>query len=124
MVSAGGLDVRVVLVETQIDESRSRFVVPVAGPVPELGGAGLEGHSIDGHPEPPSGGGDGLFGRAGTERHAEIILLRRNRIWVAAIGKFAWRMVGQAIAPNETLASGDGDGNAVGSDLRRRAFRA
>src|SRR5437660_1288778 len=52
MVSARGLNVRIILVEAQIDEAGFGFVIPFTVAVPELRRARLKGNPIQCHPKP------------------------------------------------------------------------
>ena len=52
MIRAGRLDVSVVLVKAEVDETRSGFVIPFVLAVPEFACARLERHAVERYTEP------------------------------------------------------------------------
>src|SRR5262249_8421335 len=118
MISPGGLDVGVVLIEAEVNESALRFVIPFALAVPEFSGAGLEGNAVERDAKPCAVVAGRLFGDFRIRRNVEVITLRGDRVWIAAARKFSRVVVGQAIGGDDSLSTGDFDGDAICANAR------
>jgi hypothetical protein len=120
VIRAGRLHVRVVLVEAEVDEAGLRLVIPLAVALPELRGARLERHAIDRHAEERAIGRRRPRGDAWRERAAEDIVLRADRVRVAAARKIAGLVIGDAVrADGAEAVALDRDGAWIGQRRER-----
>jgi len=110
------LDVGIVLVEAEIEEPGFRFIMPAGGRVvfPELGGAGLEGNSIERHAKKGVAGGGNLLRGDWMQRYPEGSLDFCQGVGIAFPRKRPGLVVGPSIGANEAVVSLSGDGDPVG----------
>ena len=97
MIRAGGLNVGIVRVEAEVDETGFSLVIPFALTVPEFARARLERHTVERNAEPTTACIAGRSVGLRLERDAEIVALRGDTVGIAGIGKPARLVIGQAI---------------------------
>lgn len=123
VVGAAGLDMGVILIETEWNSAAEGFVVPIGGTVaiPELGGAWVEKNAVEGDAE-------GLIGRAlrGTvfgrevergdlagsgriSRKGKGVGLGFDAVGVAAVGEGADEVVGNGVGLDKARGVLEGD---------------
>src|SRR6185295_4969331 len=94
MIRASWLHVRVIEVESKVNESGLRLIIPLALIVPEFTRSRLERHAVDRDAEPRAPG----LARCGVRLricwNMKVIILRGNPIWISATGKLSGRVVG------------------------------
>src|SRR5207247_2143041 len=123
MISAIGLDMRIVLIQAEIDFSRERFVLPTGSRivVRPFGRARIERNAIycdakwihDERRHPP--------GSLGMQRYAERVRLRADRVRITPIRKVSVPVAGNAVGSDVTIITTHADLYLV---IVRTALRA
>src|SRR6266853_1788315 len=118
MICPGGLNMSIVFVESEIDESGFGFVIPtrITVIVPKLRCGGIKRHAVQGDTEQTMTDRSRFFGDLRVSGQLEVIALRRNAVRITPPRKLTWRVIGPTVGGDETLSSRDGDGHAVGAD--------
>jgi hypothetical protein len=127
VVGAVGLDVAVVLVEAEADldlgrrahlgVAHQRLIVPgvaALAVVVDLGGTGVEDHSVQGHApggHHPAGGS--AFERLGVGGDFEAVLLLGDGVGIPPVGEGRDLMVRDAVGLDDALVALHGDGDLV-----------
>src|SRR5258706_8367290 len=111
MISAIGLDMRIVLIHAEIDFSRERFVLPtgIRIVVPPFGRTRIEGNAVYGDAEWIHAERCHFAGKPGMRRHTERVRLRADCVRISPIGKVSVAVIGNAVGSDVTIISTHGD---------------
>src|SRR5882724_8157536 len=115
MISAIGLDMRIVLIHTEIYFSGERFVLPTGSRivVPPFGRTRIERNAVYCDAEWIHAERRQIAGKLGMQRHTEGVPLGPDRVRISAIGKVSMPVTGDAVGSDIAIVTADDDLNLV-----------